>query len=198
MTKEFYILLALLLITGFGTAGVIFFHDDTANSDPMVQLQQEVCLKLRQNAIKLFQRHELFESEAELRRLLKLDPENREMMLLFGRILFETGRVRESGEIFRHIMALSPIDTGARNNLAVIMASEGKFEAAERELISISDRDSIRRIAPGNLAAVRKAAELAKLGRRFAIVPETGKTDFRVIGAISVRTVELHPENKSK
>ena len=155
-------------------------------------------MKLRQNAIKLFQRHELFESEAELRRLLKLDPENREMMLFFGRILFETGRVRESGEIFRHIMALSPIDTGARNNLAVIMASEGKFEAAERELISISDKDSIRRIAPGNLAAVRKAAELAKLGRRFAIVPEIGKTDFRVIGAISVRTVELHPENKSK
>jgi hypothetical protein len=56
----------------------------------------------------------------------------------------------------------------------------------------------MRRIAPGNLAAVRKAAELTRLGRSFVIVPESGKTDFRVIGAISIKTVELHPENKSK
>ncbi|MBO5899555.1 MAG: tetratricopeptide repeat protein, partial [Lentisphaeria bacterium] len=139
----------------------------------------------------------LFESEAQLRRLLKLDPENREMMLLLGRILFESGRVAEAEQIFHHLTASSRLDAGARNNSAVIMAAQHKFEAAERELVSISDKESMRRIAPGNLAAVRKAAELTRLGRSFVIVPESGKTDFRVIGAISIKTVELHPE-KSK
>lgn len=195
MTREFYILLAMLLFTGFGTAAVIFLHDDTRSSDPMYNIQQEVCLKLRNNAVKLYRSREPFEAEAELRRLLKIDPENRSMTLLFGRILFETGRIKEAENVFRHLLAVSPADSGARNNLAVILASERKFEAAEREFAAIIGKETIRKTASGNLDAVRKALELTGLDRSFAIVPEAGKIDSRVIGAISIKTVELHTEN---
>ena len=198
MTKEFYILLSLLLFTGFGTAAVIFFHDDDKNRDPMYQLQQDVCLKLRKNAIRYFLRHEPFEAEAEVRRLLKLDPDNREMLLFFGRILFETGRSRESEDVFRKLIALSPLDKGARNNLAVVMASRHQYEAARREFSAIAGDDSIASVAAVNLDVVKKALELTAEKRNFALTPETGKLNFRYIGAITVKIIELPPENKSK
>ncbi len=197
MTREFYILLALLLFTGFGTAAVIFSHDDSKNSDPMFEVQKEVCLKLRKNAIRFFQRSELFEAEAEVRRLLKLDPENREMALFFGRILFETGRRDEAEKVFRNLIASSPIDKGARSNLAVLMAVNHNYEAARREFARLAAESSFTQIAAGNLAVVEKAAELTGLKRNFAIVPESGKVNFRNVGVIILKIIELPPENKA-
>ena len=196
MNKEFYILLSTLLFVGFGTAAVIFFHDDSRNKDPMMLVQQEVCLKLQHSAIRLFQNHQLFEAEAETRRLLKLDPENREMALFFGRILFETGRRQEAEKIFQAQVSISPFNVGARNNLAVIAAARQQYEAAAKIFSTISNRDNIRRVAENNLAVVKKAIELTDQKRNFAIVPESGKIDFRTIGAISIKLIELPPERE--
>ena len=197
MTREFYILLLLLFITGFGTAAVIFFHDDSQNSDPMFLVQQDVCFKLRKSAIRSFQRRELIEAEAEVRRLLKLDPENREMTLFFGRILFETGRRDEAEAVFRHLLAVSPLDKGARNNLAVLMAVNGSFEAARKEFSVLAGGSFDRQTSAANLAVMEKAIELTGLKRSFVIVPESARINSRNVGVITLKIVELHPENKA-
>lgn len=197
MTKEFCILLLLLLLTGFGTAVVIFVHDDDNRKNPYDDVEQIIRLELKKNALRFFRQKDLYEAENHLRKLLKIDPENREMQLLYGRILLETGRNEDAERTFRRMASANPLDYGARNNIGVAMLLAHKYEAALQEFTLISRNGGGQRYVGINIAAAQRAIELSNAEKKFSISVNSDVTVNRDPGIITTSIVELQ-EKTSK
>ena len=197
MTKEFCILLTMLLLTGFGTAVVISVHDDNTSKNPYDDVQHTVLLELRSKALRFFHQKDLFESENHLRKLLKINPDNREMQLLYGRILLETGRNDEAERIFRRMASSYPLDCGARNNLGVSLLLRHQYEAALREFETAVRNETGKQYVPVNLEVVRSALKLSRENKKFIISLNAGKISGRNVGVITTTLTELQ-EKESK
>ena len=190
MSKEFYILLAMMLLTGFGIGVVVLVHDDSVPKSKLDEVQNSVALELRNKSMRFFRHHALYDAEAHLRRLLKINPDDREMMLLYGRVLFETGRSDEAEKVFRKMLSVSPLDSGARNNLAVALFMRHQYEAAIREFDAAARNDAARDYAVPNLETVRRAMALVQEGKNFVTILNANKIHQRCPGAITVTLLE--------
>lgn len=195
MNKEFYILLSILLFTGFGTAVVISRHDDNSRKNPFDDIQHTVCLDLRHKAVRFFLNRDIIEAENHLRRLLKINSDDREMMLLYGRILLETGRVQEAEKLFRKMVSGNPLDWGAKNNLGAVLLLRNKYEAALREFQLASRNDTAVQYAGENLKTVSKALELLRQNKKFILVINTSAQNLQKhIGVITLSVLEAKTE----
>ena len=191
MNKEFCILLIALLLTGFGTAVIIANHTDSGRKDPYGDVQHVVFLELRTKALRFFRQRDLFEAENHLRKLLKMNPENREMMLLYGRVLLETGRSEEAERVFRRLAASNPLDYGARNNIGVVMLLAHRYEDAQREFELISRKVSARQYVSVNLESVKAAIELSRTDKKFAILLNSDNSQGTDDGVITTSITQL-------
>ena len=189
MNRELAILLTMLLLTGFGTAWIVFNHNDSRDPDPLYRVQTEVCGKLRRQAVQAFRRHDHFEAERYLRRLLKINPDDREMQLLFGRVLLETRREFEAEKLFRKIAADNLLDSGARNNIGVVLLLRGRYEDALMEFSAASRLDSGKDYALPNLEIAKKCIELHNLNHPFAVIININKIYVRCPGALSAGVI---------
>lgn len=195
MNKEFYILLSILLFIGFGTAVVISRHDDNSRKNPFDDIQHTVCLDLRHKAVRFFLNRDIIEAENHLRRLLKINSDDREMMLLYGRILLETGRVQEAEKLFRKMVSGNPLDWGAKNNLGAVLLLRNKYEAALREFQLASRNDTAVQYAGENLKTVSKALELLRQNKKFILVINTSAQNLQKhIGVITLSVLEAKTE----
>lgn len=186
MTKEFYILLGILLLTGLGIGVTVSLHDDTVRKSKLDEVQQSVALELRNKSLRFFRQRALYDAEANLRRLIKINPDDREMMLLYGRVLFETGRSDEAEKIFRKILSFAPYDSGARNNLAVALLMRHQYEAALREFTTAARSELAQEYAVPNVRTAQLAAQWMKNGEKFVIAMNARKIYQRCPGAITV------------
>ena len=126
-----------------------------------------------------------------MRKFLKIEPENREMQLLYGRILLETGRNEEAERVFRRLSSSNPLDCGARNNLAAAMMLRHQYESALREFLLAARNEAGKQYVPINIATVKRALELSKSNKKFIISINAGKMSGRNIGVITTSIVEL-------
>ena len=192
MNREFYILLGILLLIGFGTAVVISKHDDNSRNNPFDDIQQTVCLDLRHKSIRFFLNRDFIEAENHLRRLLKINNEDREMLLLYGRILLETGRVQEAEKLFRKMISSNPLDWGAKNNLGAVLLLHNKYEAAAREFENASRNDTATKYTNENIKTVARVLDLIRQNKKFILViNNSGQSLQKHFGVVTLSVLEI-------
>lgn len=196
MNKEFFILLGILLISGFGTAVVISRHDDHSRKNPFDDIQHTVCLDLKHKAMRFFMNRDYIEAENHLRRLLKINSDDREMLLLYGRILVETGRTQDAEKLFRKMLSNSPLDWGARNNLGVVLLLHNQYEAAARELKHASRNETAAQYTRENLGTVEKALNFISGNKKFRFtMKNASQTELRNPGVMTLHIMEIQENN---
>ena len=192
MNREFYILLGILLFLGLGTAAIISLHDDNRRKNPFDDIQHTVCLELRQKAVRYFLSGDRIETENHLRRLLKISPDERDMLRLYGRVLVETGKLQDAEKIFRKMLSNNPFDWGAQNNLGVTLLLRHQYEAADREFERASRNETAIAYTSVNRKAVSETMELIRQNRKFIFVMNTvNQAQMRYISVITLSVLDV-------
>lgn len=73
---------------------------------------------------------------AEVDKLLKTTPDDAALQMERGQLLWRAGRTNDALNAFRRVSKLVPQSAAAHNNIAVILASQGRFDEARLSLES--------------------------------------------------------------
>lgn len=190
MTREFVILLSILLLTGGVTAVIVASHGNHGRVSTFTDVEYKVCSELRNKALRHFREREFFESENHLRRLLKIEPDNLEMQLFYGRILLETGRTDEAERVFRRMTSANPLNSAARSNLGAALLLRHQYETALRELQYANRNEVSREYVAENIRTAMRAMELNRRAESFTITVNPSFIHRSNIGVVTVSLTE--------
>lgn len=136
MDGGFFCLLGALTATAAATVAVISSY--TAPPPPQVNgdlsARPRMIWQLRTRANSLIESKNFPAALLMLKRLARLEPENASIRRLLVRVLHETGRIDDAILTCRELLAGNPDDPTTRNNLGVLLVSNGSFEAGIKEL----------------------------------------------------------------
>jgi Flp pilus assembly protein TadD len=123
---------------------------------------------------------------ASLETLLAEEPSSSDALLLSGVLLAEAGRIEEAKGEFQKLVELHPGLPEAHNNLAVMLAAEGDYEAALESLKGALGTSVSYRIAYENLTRIFAQLASEAYGRALEIdTPDRQQVGLVLLGKLS-------------
>lgn len=92
-------------------------------------------------AIKSMSQFQYDQAQRFLRKAIKLNPDNINLNLIQGTILFQTGQIKEAVAIFKAAHRLDPENIEIMNSLALAMAENGESEKAIQLMLAVISKN---------------------------------------------------------
>lgn len=158
-------LIVLLLSCAAGTAVVILTYRPP-QENPRERNYNEWLIDSRRKIRTLAAEHHYFEAERMVRNYLKSVPDDNEMRRLLGKILFAGGNRAGAQNVYYTALMRDPGDFIARNNFAVTLLYENRFDEALKEFLDAYESSDHEGFIGMNLCKVYKlAGDAAQAGR---------------------------------
>ena len=128
-------------------------------------------------------------AEPLYRQALAAQPENAELLHLYGLLHHETGRAETAAELLGRAIELDPGHAGARNNLANLLFARGEVEAAIEHYghalaAQPDDPDTLLNLGHALAARARHAEALDHYRRAAAVQPALAAAHFHAGDAL--------------